>query len=140
MKKELFNYLFNWKFFLGIMISIIFSFFAFKNFSINTLLLLLDKIDYSIITLAIILLLFSVYIRALRWKLLFKTNNISIRTLFDAEMIGYFGNNIFPLRFGELLRCIIISKKYNLTKSYIFGTVILERFLDMFGQNMRFLL
>ena len=133
MKKKLYNNLFNWKFLLGIFISIIFSFFSFKNFKINTLFKLLNDINYLIILVAILLLLFSVYIRALRWKLLFSSTNITTKSLFDAELIGYFGNNIFPLRFGEFLRCIVLSEHYKISKTYIFGTVILERLLDMFG-------
>ena len=45
-------------------------------------------------------------------------------------MIGYFGNNILPLRFGELIRVYIIGKEWNLSKGYVFGTVVLERLLD----------
>ena len=133
MKKEIYKNIFNWKFLFGIIISIVFSFFSFKNFQINTLFSLLNNINYSIIALAIFLLIFSVYLRAIRWKLLFNSSNIKTRSLFDAELIGYFGNNIFPLRFGEFLRCIIVSENYKISKTYIFGTVILERLLDMLG-------
>ena len=132
-KSLLYTRLVNWKFLLSILISLLFSFFAFQNFKLNDLLILLSEINYLIIFSGIILLLFSVYIRALRWQLLFNKKNIKIKLLFDSELIGYFGNNILPLRLGEILRCVIVSKKTNLKKTYIFGTVVLERFLDMCG-------
>ena len=46
-------------------------------------------------------------------------------------MIGYFANNILFFRVGELLRSYVLGKKQNISKSYVFGTVIFERFLDM---------
>ena len=55
-------------------------------------------------------------------------------------MIGYFGNNIFPLRGGELLRTFYISEKNNLTKSEVFGSIVLERIFDLLGLFFVFLL
>ena len=45
-------------------------------------------------------------------------------------MIGHFGNNILPLRLGELIRVYIVSKDWQISKSYVLGTIILERLLD----------
>ena len=129
---------FNWKFILSILISIIFSLYAFRNFKLEKLFLIIDNINFFYICLAILLLLFSVYVRALRWQLLFNENKPSINKLFGSQLVGYFGNNIFPLRAGELLRCIFLSRYYKIPKATIFGTVILERVLDVFGMIFLF--
>ena len=131
--KYLYTNFFDWKFILSILISLLFSFYAFRNFELSKLSDIIGKINFSYILLAIFFLIFSVYIRALRWQLLFKHNKPSTNKLFASQLIGYFGNNIFPLRAGELLRCIFLSRYYKITKSSIFGTVILERVLDVFG-------
>ena len=136
--KSLYTNFFDWKFILSVLISILFSFYAFKNFELNKLSDIIGEIDLIYIFLAISSLILSVYIRALRWQLLFKHNKPSINKLFGSQLIGYFGNNIFPLRAGELLRCVFLSRYYGISKSSIFGTVILERVLDVFG--MTFLL
>ena len=108
MNKEIKHNIFNWKFLFSITISILFANYAFNNFDIQKFISILDELNYPIIISAVILLIISVYIRALRWKLLLDSEKISLRLLFDSQMIGYFGNNIFPLRFGELLRCFFI--------------------------------
>ena len=131
--KFLYTDLFNWKSILGIFISILGLLYAFKVFELNRLLIIADRIDFTYISLAVLLLFLSVYIRALRWQLLFKGNKPSINKLFGSQLIGYFGNNIFPLRAGELLRCVFLSKYYKISKSTVFGTVVLERVLDLLG-------
>ena len=121
----------NWKFILSFSISIIFSFYAFKRFDLSRFLNILHDINYLYVLSAIALLIFVVYIRALRWKLLFDDEEVSVKKLFESQMVGYFGNNILPLRLGEGLRCFFLSKRSKVGFSYILGTIILERFLDM---------
>jgi hypothetical protein len=48
-------------------------------------------------------------------------------------MIGYFGNAVMPFRFGELLRAYSIGSMKNIDISAAFGTILLERLLDMLG-------
>ena len=60
----------------------------------------------------------------------------SVNFFYKAELVGYFGNNIFPLRIGEFLRTYFVAEEYNLSKSKIFGTILLERILDMLGVSM----
>ncbi|MBI72981.1 MAG: hypothetical protein CMG61_06200 [Candidatus Marinimicrobia bacterium] len=124
-----FNFL-NWKFILSIVISIVFSYYAFQEFELSKIIKVLIDIQYSYILLAAILLIFSVYIRALRWQSFFSEIKPSTYDLFGSQMIGYFGNNTLPLRAGEFLKCIFLSNTYKVPKSIIFGTVLLERFLD----------
>jgi hypothetical protein len=132
--------LFNWKFIIGILISIIFSYYAFQNLEIKQLFHVISGINFIYIIYAVLLLLFSVYIRCLRWQLLFNECNPSIHHLFGYQLIGYFGNSILPIRAGELLRCIFVSRDYKISKSIVFGTVVLERFLDFVGMIALFLI
>ena len=120
----------NWRFILSIVVSIVFSYYAFQEFQLSEIIIVLRDIQYSYILLAAILLIFSVYLRALRWQFFFDEIKPSIYDLFGSQMIGYFGNNILPLRAGEFLKCIFLSNIYEVPKSIIFGTVLLERFLD----------
>ena len=46
-------------------------------------------------------------------------------------MIGYFGNGILPFRLGELLKAYSISNNNKVETAQVFGTVIIERFLDL---------
>ena len=80
---------------------------------------------------ASILLIISVYIRSLRWKYLFQSNS-SYKTidLFSGQLIGYFINNIIPIRVGDFAKSYFIAKKTDNKTSYIVGSIIMERFLD----------
>ena len=84
--------------------------------------------------LAIVSLIISVIVRSMRWSLFFKDEeikNIRVVDLFENQMIGYFGNNIFPLKLGDLLRASIMAKKINMSKSYLLGSIALERIIDI---------
>ena len=122
---------FNFKSILGILISALCVFLVFKDLHISFLLESINQIRILYLILATILLWTSVWFRAIRWKYLFQVSNRpNTSSLYRCEMIGYFGNNILPLRLGELMRAYIIGKEWKLAKTYVFGTVILERILD----------
>jgi hypothetical protein len=105
-----------------------------KEFNLDNFKNLLFEINLTYIFSALLILLISVYFRAVRWKILFNPQyNIDTKSLFDIQLIGYFGNNIFPLRFGEIMKSFILGNKFSISKSKVFGTIILERFLDAAG-------
>ena len=85
--------------------------------------------DYVIF--AISMLIFSVYLRAMRWQALFEDKNmINIFNLVRYQYIGYFINNIAPIRVGDIFRSYYVSNKTNHKTSFIFGTIVMERLLD----------
>ena len=123
--------LFNYKSITGLIISVLGLYWAFKKFNFSNFLIIVKDINLFWILSASLILIFSVFIRGIRWKYLFKDRNmLGTSYLIKASFIGYFGNNIFPLRLGEILRCIVVSKKFKLSKSYVFGTILMERLID----------
>ncbi|OIP02598.1 MAG: hypothetical protein AUJ98_00650 [Bacteroidetes bacterium CG2_30_33_31] len=88
--------------------------------------------DYSWVVFAMIIGVFSHFIRALRWKILLKPMgyNPSAYNSFLAVMIGYFANLGIP-RSGEIARCSILKREEQIPVDKSFGTVILERAVDM---------
>jgi len=84
--------------------------------------------------LAIAVLLLSIPLRALRWKYFLKPiKNVGVIRLSEASLIGYFGNNVLPFRFGEVLRTYILAKQESLPIPSVFGSVVVERASDMAG-------
>ena len=80
---------------------------------------------------ASILLIISVYIRSLRWKYLFQSNtSYNTMDLFSGQLIGYFINNVIPVRLGDFAKSYFIAKRTDNKTSYILGSIIMERFLD----------
>ena len=115
----------------GIIISMFGIYWAFKDFHFFDFQESIQRINLIYLLLASLFLWGSVWLRGVRWKWLFKDNvSPSITSLYRAELIGYFGNNVLPLRLGELLRSYIIGKENSISKSFVFGTVVLERLMD----------
>jgi len=123
----------SWQFILGFIISIACLFYALRDFKFSEFIFMLKNIDLVSIFIATLLLILSVYIRSLRWKIIVHENKISVKDLFVAQFIGYFGNNVLPFRLGELIRSKFIANKYNFSTPTIFGTVVLERSFDILG-------
>ncbi|MFL3025419.1 MAG: lysylphosphatidylglycerol synthase transmembrane domain-containing protein [Candidatus Neomarinimicrobiota bacterium] len=122
------------KFILSLFLSVLGLYYAFNKVNISELWFYLRTANIFYIALAILLIIFSVAIRAERWQLLLEPmKKISFLPLFSSTMIGYFGNAVMPFRFGELLRAYSIGSMKKIDVSGAFGTILLERLLDMLG-------
>jgi len=116
---------------IGLLISMAGIYWAFHDFGFDDFLETIKLVKYEYVLLACVLIILSVWLRAIRWKYLCNDEDgVDTYSLFRYELIGYFGNNVLPLRLGELLRAYILGKRYSLSKSYVFGTIVLERILD----------
>ena len=94
----------------GIVISIGGIYWAFRDFQFSDFKASIQEVKIIYLVGATFLLWGSVWLRALRWRWLFKKENSpSTPSLYRAELIGYFGNNVLPLRLGELLRSYIVG-------------------------------
>ena len=105
---------------------------AFKGEDLDQLAFHLTNVDLTFVIIACALLLFSCVIRAYRWKLLLSPfEQVQLESVFSATMIGYFGNGIFAFRLGELLKSYSVTKGTKIKTLQAFGTVIIERLLDV---------
>jgi len=104
---------------IGISISLLLIWLIFKGTNWSEFLKAIQNINYFIIIAAMAIMVFSVWIRAIRWRILIsKVGNVSTKDLYKVTMVGYMGNNILPLKMGELLRAYAISKRmYEVTIS-----------------------
>jgi uncharacterized protein (TIRG00374 family) len=50
--------------------------------------------------------------------------------LFSYLMLGFFMNNLFPLRLGELIRAHVTGQKIGASRSGVLATVVIERLFD----------
>lgn len=70
--------------------------------------------------------------RAWRWQyILYPIKpNVTLRNSFSAVMIGMLVNNVLP-RVGEFVRPVALGKLEKISRSAAFGTVVLERVIDL---------
>lgn len=114
------------------LISLVGLFLAFKGEDLNLVVSELKKVKKNGLYIASIILIFSCYVRAVRWKILIEPiGSIPISKSLSATMIGYFGNGVLVFRLGELLKAYSISKDSDIKTSHLIGTVILERAIDL---------
>lgn len=72
------------------------------------------------------------YIRAYRWKFFLPGGRqIRLQLLFHSIMLGNFATFILPLRAGEFIRPLFLSRNTRLSFSTCFVSVIIERFFDL---------
>jgi uncharacterized protein (TIRG00374 family) len=129
----------KWKIILGIIISTLFLFFAFRNVDIQELIISFKSADYKFIVPAIALNLLSIGFRSIRWKYLLRpVKEIGIRSLLSAIFIGFMANGVLPVRLGEFIRAYVIGKKENVSKSLSFATIVVARMFD--GMTIMFFL
>ena len=117
---------------LTIVVSLFFITYALKDFDYSMFIKSINNANYFYIYLSIVILLITIQLRAIRWHFLFN-ENINVNSLYQAQLIGYMCNNLLPLRFGEFFKSYYLEKKLKISKFKVFGTVVLERFLDLIG-------
>ena len=125
------EYFFSYKNFIGLSISVACLYLVYQSFSWTEIIKELAKLDCFYLFISILCLIGSIVLRAFRWKKIFDLDDIKVINLYKAEVIGFWGNSLFPLRLGEIIRIhyakVLTIKKYSL----IFGTIILERLIDL---------
>lgn len=88
--------------------------------------------DYAWVAVTMAVCLASHFVRALRWRLLYKPLGREPRLLptFGAVVVAYMANMAFP-RLGEVLRCAVLRTSDGIAVEKSLGTVITERITDV---------
>jgi hypothetical protein len=116
------------KILLGIAISVALLVYLFWNVDVRAVLSRLADTQWRWLLLSIALNLAALWARALRWRYLFPPGSHPAR-LFNAVMIGYMGNNVLPLRAGEVLR-VYVAARHGPRVWTTVATLVVERALD----------
>jgi uncharacterized protein (TIRG00374 family) len=73
----------------------------------------------------------SYVFRAYRWQALLESSlKVNVGGLYSPMMVGFMGN-FLPGRAAEILRPYLLSKKYNITFTAAFASIVVERLFDM---------
>jgi len=121
----------RWFFWLGLGISAVFLFFAFREIDYTKLWQTLLTTQWLWLLPGLVVYFLAVLVRSWRWQYLVKPlERISLATLFPIINIGYMGNNVFPLRMGEILRAVVLKRREGVAISGTLATIIVERIFD----------
>lgn len=121
----------NWRFWLGLLISVAFIALAVRGQDLGEVRRALAGADYRYLPAALALYFAGVWVRALRWRhLLAPVRAVRARTLFPIVAIGYMANNVLPWRLGELVRGYALRERAGVPTSASLATIAVERLFD----------
>jgi glycosyltransferase 2 family protein len=121
----------KWQFWVGVLISVGFMFWAFSKVEWGEFWEAVKQANYWWLLPGIAVYFVGVWVRAWRWHyLLGPIKKIPTTTMFPITTIGYMGNNIYPARAGEVLRAVILKRKEGVSISASLATIIVERIFD----------
>ncbi len=121
------------KLIIGLFISTVFLYLSFRKVDFARMGAAFAKANYWYIFPGIALMFFSHWLRALRWRyFLAPVRKLDMKTLYSSLLIGYMANTFLPAHLGEFLRAYLVGKKRPVSGSAVFGTIVIERIIDMF--------
>lgn len=124
--RSVFNYFFSF------LLAIIFLYIAFHDVNFEEVLLIASNADFFWMLVFILLFYLGHILRAYRWKFILQSvkSDTKFSHLFGSLMIGYGVNCVTP-KLGEVTRAVLFGRWEGLSRSSMFGTVILERIIDI---------
>lgn len=129
MSRKVFSLL---KIFLFLAIGLLLLYLAFKGKDLNQMFRDILNARFGWIILSILFGIAAFLSRAVRWKMLLEPlgHKPGLGNIFNSMMVGYLANFAIP-RLGEITRCTILAQKEKIPFNILFGTVIVERAIDM---------
>ena len=120
------------KYLIFIIISSELMYFAFKDQNISEIISMMSYVDYKFILISMICGAFAIVSRGLRWGFLIESlgYKASNKNCIHTVSIGYLTNILIP-RAGEISRCTSLQQAENIPFNKLFGTIVLERLIDL---------
>ena len=119
-------------FIVGLAVSAAALYFAFRKVPFGELIGYLASINYLWVLPALVIVMISFYLRAVRWQIILTTSrHITVWRAFHPMMIGFMINCVLPGRLGEVARPIILQKKEKVPFTTGLATVAAERIFDI---------
>lgn len=117
---------------LSFLLTIVFLYIAFHNVDFSSVIKIVSHSSLIFISLFLFVQMLSHFLRAVRWKIIIYSvkKDAKIKNLFGALMVGYGVNCVLP-RVGEVTRAVLVGKWEGLSRTALFGTVIVERVIDI---------
>jgi uncharacterized protein (TIRG00374 family) len=116
---------------LGILISILFLWIAFRNLKPDEVWSSIRDANPILLIIGAIWYFAAVTIISLRWRFLLRSiRAVPLGSLIPLVCIGYTGNNIYPFRSGEILRIVLLQRNHGIRIAQATTTVIVERVFD----------
>ena len=116
---------------IGIAVGAFFFWLALRQTSWQQVQAILAQAHLSWLIMAMSFYFIDIVVRIVRWRrLLWDVKKLSFGSVGIALVIGYAMNNVLPARLGELFRANFAGRRYQVPRSAIAGSIVVERALD----------
>jgi uncharacterized membrane protein YbhN (UPF0104 family) len=116
---------------IGLLISAVFLVLAFQGLKPDEVLASISSASLPLVIAGAVWYLASRIVIALRWGFLLRsTRAVPVRSLLELVCIGYMGNNVYPLRAGELLRIFLLRREHAVPVVRTTTIIVAERVFD----------
>ena len=115
----------------GVIISAVFVWLALRGLHLQDVVESLRTANYWWIVPGVAVYFAGLWARTWRWHYTLRhLKPIPLKRLYPLICIGYFGNNVFPFRAGEILRSYVLKQREDVAISASLATVFIERIFD----------
>ncbi|WP_423792569.1 flippase-like domain-containing protein [Methanocaldococcus indicus] len=127
------KYLLNKRTVISFVVSFIIISYIFLKINLDELILVLRNTNIFYYIIAFFMFYISILIKSYRWKIMLENIDISIKLIdsFKIYFLSMFVNSLVPAKLGDVYRGYLLKKKTNKSISLGFGTVFIERILDL---------
>lgn len=121
----------SWKLWVGLAVSLVCLYLALRGLDLGEFWQVLRGANYWWLLPGVAVYFAAVWARTWRWHYMLRhIKPIPTARLFPVVVIGYMGNNVYPLRAGEVLRSYVLRRKEGVPMAASLTTVVLERLFD----------
>lgn len=121
----------RWQVWVGVLVSALFLYRAVQGLHLGEVWSYLRQAKYGWIVPGVLVYFGGVWARTWRWHYMLRPlKRVPLARLFPMVCIGYFGNNVYPARAGEVIRSYVLKRKEGIAISASLATVLVERVFD----------
>lgn len=118
---------------IGLLITILAMWLSFRELEWKTLRETFSGIRFFWVGAVMVNTMVTVYVLGLRWRILMdSTIKMPLYYMFQLNTISQYLNIIIPGRFGELAKAWLPARRYDVSGSYVLGTIVIEKMFDSF--------
>ena len=116
---------------IGILVSLFFLYLVIPGLHLSEVWRTMGQANYWWIVPGVAVYMVGLWARTWRWQYMLRhLKKVGLFKLFPVVCIGYFGNNIYPFRAGEVIRAYVLWQREEISISSSLATVVVERIFD----------
>jgi uncharacterized protein (TIRG00374 family) len=121
----------HWQLLIGFLIRALFIYLALPGLHLSEVTASLRTANYWWILPGVAVYFAGLWARSWRWHYTLRhLKPVPLVRLFPLVCIGYFGNNVYPFRAGEVIRSYVLKQQEDIAVSSSLATVLIERVFD----------